>query len=83
MRRSGEDRIPTGWLERVTLRRIHVHTRDDQTIEGTLTVVAADGLVLTAAILHQSDNPSIPMAGDVFVPSGRIAFVQDVPGQDS
>jgi hypothetical protein len=78
-RRSGETRDPDAWLQSVTLRRLHVHMLNEQTIEGTLATNAEDGLVLKAAVLHQAQQPSIPMAGDVFIPRERIAFIQDVP----
>lgn len=56
---------------------MHVHTTDDQTIEGTLVADGTDGLVLTAATLHDADGP-VPMAGEVFIPRGRVSFVQVV-----
>lgn len=74
-RRSGE---PKSWLETVTRHRIHVHTKDEHTIEGVLEGTTPDGLVLRAALLHTAgaENP-VPMAGDVWVPRERVAFIQD------
>jgi hypothetical protein len=72
-RRSGRR---SGWLEQATSRRLVVHTSDDRSIEGTVAQVGDDGLVLRAARLL-GPKP-VDMAGDVWVPRGRVLFVQTV-----
>lgn len=73
--RSG---TPRSWLDSVLRHRIHVHTKDDHTIEGVLECTTPDGLVLRAPVLHSSDaERGVPMAGEVFVPRDRISFIQD------
>lgn len=61
------------WLETVTRRRVLVHTRDGQTLDGQLARVDRDGLVLAPASL--ADGPH-DLDGDVFVPRDRVAWMQ-------
>lgn len=61
------------WLDGVTRRRVLVHTRDGQTIDGQLARVDRDGVVLAPATL--ADGPH-DLAGEVFVPQERIAWLQ-------
>lgn len=70
------------WLARLTLQKIHVTTLEEQTFEGLLATEAPDGLVLTGATLHTPDGP-VPMAGTVYLPRERIAFVQVVGSSPS
>lgn len=65
-----------GWLEGVILKRIMVHLKDDNSIEGSLVAVMADGLILRAAELRNLNNPPVKMAGEVFVPRENLAFAQ-------
>lgn len=65
------------WLRQLTLQKIHVTTVEEQTFEGLLAAEAPDGVVLTSTTLHDANGP-IPMAGTVFIPRERIAFVQIV-----
>lgn len=67
---------PGSWLERATRKRIIVHTRDDQSIEGVLMKCVDDGLILRAARLLGSDGKQTAMAGEVFVPRENVAFTQ-------
>lgn len=65
------------WLESVIARRITVHTKDSQSIEGSLFDTTTDGLVLKAAKLLGGGKPEgTPMAGDVFIPRSNVAFAQ-------
>lgn len=64
------------WLESVTRRRLLVQTRDGQTIDGQLVRNDADGIVLQPAKLDSLDRP---LAGEVWIPHNRIAWVQQ-PG---
>lgn len=64
------------WLGRVLKKRIIVHTRQDQSIEGVLMEHVEDGLILRAANLLLGDGKKTTMAGEVFVPRENIAFAQ-------
>lgn len=72
----------TGWLETVTKRRVVVHTRDGQSVEGSLSDVMADGVVLKAALLLTPGGPDgsrtdkTAMAGEVWIPQANVAFAQ-------
>jgi hypothetical protein len=66
----------TGWLDAVLTRRIIVHQKSGQSVEGSLSVVMADGLVLRAPVLLNDDNSRTQMAGEVFVPRENVAFAQ-------
>jgi hypothetical protein len=65
----------TGWLLRRRRRSVTVHTRDEQTIEGILAMSAPDGIVLRAA-RYLDTTSTIPLAGEVFIPRDRVAFIQ-------
>jgi hypothetical protein len=65
---------PGGWLEERTARKVVVHTRDSRSIEGLLTTVAPDGLVLEAARYLEGDG--VPLGGVVWVPRDRVEFLQ-------
>lgn len=68
---------PSGWLEGQVLRRLVVHTTDDQSIEGLVDTVAADGVILrTARLLGKS---TVALGGEVWVPRSKIVFAQAVP----
>lgn len=67
-----KSRQPT-WLDRVTADHVVVHTVDGTSFAGLLAETAADGVVLRAARMLDHD---VDLAGDVFVPRGRVAFVQ-------
>lgn len=77
MRRSGQ---PRGWLVGQRLRKVHVHTVEDTTIEGVLAEDAADGVVLRAAAFHEGANHPVQMQGEVFIPRQQIAFIQVTGG---
>jgi len=74
-----DDRLhaaPSMWLERVMKKRITVHTRQDQTIEGVLMEQAQDGVILRAAQLLKEGGKATPMAGETWVPRENVAFAQ-------
>lgn len=66
------------WLKSKMLRQVYVHTTDDQTVFGVLEADAPDGLVLRAAILL-GESSRVPMAGEVFIPRGKVSFIQVQP----
>jgi hypothetical protein len=76
--RRATDEQPAGWLHEAARHRLLVHTRDGQTLDGQLARVDADGLVLDPVTLADGDHR---LAGSVWVPRERVAFVQH-PGQE-
>lgn len=64
------------WLDQAIHRRILVHTGDDRSIEGILTLAADDGLLLWSAVLK--GKPEVPLSGEVFIPRSQVLFVQTV-----
>lgn len=66
----------SSWLDRVMKKRVVIHTKDDQSIEGTLMEQVEDGVILRAAKLLNPAGASTPMAGEVFVPRDNVAFAQ-------
>lgn len=69
-----------GWLDEVVRRRVLVHTRDGQTIDGQLIRVDRDGVVLGPAVL--ADGPH-DLDGEVYVARERVAWVQHPAGGES
>lgn len=67
---------PPTWLERVLKKRIVLHTRLDQSIEGVLMEQTADGVILRASKLLGENGKATPMAGEVWVPRENVAFAQ-------
>ena len=62
------------WLADLEAERLVVVTTEGKTFEGNLMAVAADGIVLTAAQLRDTDQH--PLAGDVWIPREKIRLVQ-------
>jgi hypothetical protein len=67
----------SSWLQGVVRRRLLVHTRDGQTIDGQLVRVDADGLVLGPAQWEGVD-----VGGEVWVPRERVAWCQQPPASE-
>lgn len=67
---------PPTWFERVSKKRIVVHLRNDQSIEGVLWEHTLDGVILRAAKLLGNDGKQTPIAGETFVPREQVAFAQ-------
>lgn len=67
---------PNEWLESVMTKRVLIHLKDDNTIDGSLVARMDDGIVLRAAQLLSPNNLPTPMAGEVFVPRENVAFAQ-------
>lgn len=65
------------WLRRQFRRKVLVHTRDNQTLEGVLEADAPDGLVLRAARFLEGDG-QVPLAGEIFVPRENVAWLQRI-----
>ena len=66
----------SGWIQGVLRKRITVHTKGGQSLEGSLADTMDDGLVLRAAQLLNDEGAPTPMAGEVFVPRDHVAFAQ-------
>ena len=67
---------PARWLDRVSARKVLVHLKTDQTIDGLLVWNLADGVVLRAASMVSAGGGSTPMAGEVFIPHENVLLVQ-------
>ena len=67
---------PTEWLQAVMTKRIIVHLRNDQSIDGSLVSRMDDGIVLRAAKLLDGSAGGTAMAGEVFIPREQVAFAQ-------
>jgi hypothetical protein len=64
------------WLDGVLRKKVIVHTRQDQSIEGVLMETTVDGLILRAARLLDASGKGTSMAGETFVPRENVAFAQ-------
>lgn len=64
------------WLKTRIRSRVVVYTTDEQAVEGLLTALAGDGVVLAAAILRSDSD--VPLQGDLFIPTAKVRFVQVV-----
>lgn len=62
------------WLHEVTRRRLLVHTRDGQTLDGQLARVDVDGLILEPVTLADG---GVSLDGRAWVPRERIAWIQE------
>lgn len=67
---------PNNWLERMLRRRVVIHTKDDNSLEGSLWETTDDGLILRAAQLLNANGAPTAMAGEVFIPRLNVAFAQ-------
>jgi len=78
MRRAQPEPEPEAWVPRVLKKRILVHLDTDQSLQGVLMEQTTDGLILRAAKLLNDDaeGSGTSLAGEVFVPSGRVVFAQ-------
>jgi hypothetical protein len=65
---------PVDWLARLTLRRVIVHTCDDQSIEGLVELAGAEGVLLRDA--KMLGTKSVELAGEIYVARGNVSFVQ-------
>lgn len=59
------------WFKRVLHERLIIHTLANLSIEGLLTEVGKDGIVLKTAKMANTD-----LAGDIYIPREQVAFVQ-------
>jgi len=64
------------YLNKLVGKRVVVHTQDDQSIRGVLTVVAADVLVLEAA--EHLGKDVVQIAGRVNVPRDNYSWSQEL-----
>lgn len=64
------------WFARVSKKKVIVHTKDSQSLEGVLMEQTADGIILRAASLLRDGGGKTSMAGEVFVPRENVAFAQ-------
>lgn len=67
----------SSWLNRVKTRKIIVHQRSNESIEGLLVGTWKDGITLrSASLLNSGSKPPTPMAGEVFIPRDEVALIQ-------
>ena len=67
---------PVEWIESVLRKRIIVHLKNGDSIDGSLWETMDDGIVLRAAQLLNAEGPATTMAGEVFIPRENVAFAQ-------
>lgn len=67
---------PNEWVLTVMRKRIIVHTKASDTIDGSLVATMDDGIVLRAARILNSGTAPTSMAGEVFIPKANVAFAQ-------
>lgn len=63
------------WFRRRRAFSVLVHTTGDETFQGVLVGEFRDGVALRHAKYHSGEG-DVPLAGEVFIPRSRIAFVQ-------
>lgn len=69
-----------GWLKQQLATDVVVHTVDNSTLRGLLEDTARDGIVLRAArFLDGGNGDGVHLAGELFVPRDKIAFIQVRP----
>lgn len=61
------------WLRRRSGHRVLLHTVGNRSLEGTLTAVARDGVVLAGARYLDDD---LDLAKEVYVPREQVAWLQ-------
>jgi small nuclear ribonucleoprotein (snRNP)-like protein len=64
------------WIDSVIQKRLIVHLKDGTTIQGSLSTVMKDGVILRAAAYLNPGSSATPMAGEVFIPRENVAFIQ-------
>lgn len=69
---------PKKWLADKIAKRIIAHTTDDKSIQGLLTFVGDDSVLISGAVLL-GETPT-PMGGDVVIARDRISIVQITEG---
>lgn len=66
-------------LPRLVRSSVVVHTRDGRSFSGVLTGVHRDCVALAHARLLMESGHSDPLAGDLVIPRGALAFLQVDP----
>ena len=66
------------WVKKHQLQRVLVHTVGNETIDGLLLGEEPGAIILVqSSFVDSSDSAGpVPMAGEVYVPRGRVAFIQ-------
>lgn len=71
---------PANWLEAQITRRVLVQVNagpgEADSIEGVISLVSPDGLVLVSAVFHDAAGVKVPMAGEVWLPRPKVRLVQ-------
>jgi hypothetical protein len=62
------------WLKKQLSTRVVVYTTEEQTLDGVLDIVAADGLVLLDTRVRSDGD--VTLAGLVYVPRDKVRIVQ-------
>lgn len=67
------------WIRDRRLEQVLVHTVGGDTIAGALLRAERDAIILVQARFfdgNEGSAASVPMAGEVYVPRERVAFIQ-------
>lgn len=71
------------WLDEQITRRVLVQVNAEHgapdSIEGVVSLVCPDGIVLVNAVYLDAETRRVPMAGDVWLPRPKVRIVQTMP----
>lgn len=73
---------PPNWLDQATGWTVLVTTTSDDTYRGIMLDQFADGLCLVAASAVRAGERPVPIAGEFFIPAGKIKCVQRPPVEE-
>lgn len=68
------------WLKSRVQNRVIVYTTEEQVLDGLLSVVAGDGVVLLDTRVRNDQDVSLQ--GEVYIPREKVRFVQVVRRDD-
>lgn len=77
------DERAANWLDSKTTRRVVVQVNagpgEADSIEGVLSLVSPDGVVLVNAVFLDAGGARVEMGGEVWLPRPKVRIVQTLP----